>query len=113
MEITHQDIGDGVTLVSLQGRLDSTSSDMVKIFLQRLLAGGHSKLAVDLQHVPFIDSAGLVALVSGLRIAKENNSRLVLCAAQPQAQLVFRLTMLDRVISVHPTATEAKQSLAG
>lgn len=113
MEISHNDIGDNVVLVTLNGRLDATTSGDVKEFFQRLINNGSRKIVVDLQRVSFIDSSGLVALVSGLRMAKEKDGRLVLCAAQPQAQLVFRLTMLDRVISVHPTAIEAKQSLAG
>lgn len=112
MEISPDDIGDNVTLVTLNGRLDATTSGAVKEFLQRLINSGSRKIVVDLHQVPFIDSSGLVALVSGLRIAKEHDGRLALCAAQPQAQLVFRLTMLDRVIAVHPTVTEAKQSLA-
>jgi anti-anti-sigma factor len=111
MEISPKDIGDNVTLVTLNGRLDATTSSAVKEFLQRLINRGSRMIVVNLQNVPFIDSSGLVALVSGLRLAKENDGRLALCAAQSQAQLVFRLTMLDRVIPVHATTAEAKQSL--
>jgi anti-sigma B factor antagonist len=112
MEITHQELDNNVSLIRLNGRLDARTSLEVKAALQELLKDqGHRKIIIDLEEVPFIDSSGLAALVSGLRLARENKGDIVLSGAQSQAQIVFRLTMLDRIFAIHPTAEEARQSL--
>ncbi len=112
MKVSHQLLDRDITLVDLDGRLDARTCTDVKNSISQLLRDGHLKIIVNLEKVPFIDSAGLVALVSGLRMANETHGQMVLCGAQPQAQVVFRLTMLDRVFSIHPSQVEAQQSFA-
>jgi anti-anti-sigma factor len=98
--------------IDLDGRLDARNSADVKATLNSVLDNGYRKIIVNLEKVSFIDSAGLVALVSGLRSANEKHGQIVLCGAQSQAQVVFRLTMLDRVFSIHTSQLEARQSFA-
>jgi len=52
-----------------------------------------------------------LVLVSGLRLARKENGSIVLSGVQPQAQVVFQLTMLDRIFTIQPTVEEARQSL--
>ena len=111
MDISQQPLEEDIILVRLNGRLDARTSPNVRAFLQKLIDKEQLKIIVDLEQVPFIDSSGLAALVSGLRVAREKGGIIVLSGAQSQAQIVFRLTMLDRVFSIHPTYEEAKQSL--
>jgi len=111
MNISHQLLDKDITLVQLSGRLDARTSPLVRSTLQNLLENEQLKIVVDLQEVPFIDSSGLAALVSGLRMARAKGGNVALSGAQSQAQIVFRLTMLDRVFPIHPTFEEAKQSL--
>jgi anti-anti-sigma factor len=111
MEISHQVLEPDITLIQLEGRLDARSSERVKTILQELSETEQVKIIVDLQGVPFIDSSGLAALVSGLRAVREKGGIITLSGAQSQAQVVFRLTMLDRVFAIHPSYDEARQSL--
>ena len=111
MDILYQTFEGGVVLIRLNGRLDATTSPEVRETLQKLLESDQPKIVIDLQDVPFIDSSGLASLVSGLRMAREKGGIIALSGIQPQAQTVFRLTMLDRIFPIHPTYNEAKQSL--
>jgi anti-sigma B factor antagonist len=111
MEISQQGLDPDITLIQLNGRLDAISSERVKSALQLLADQDQAKIIIDLQGVPFIDSSGLAALVSGLRTVRERGGVIVLSGAQSQAQIVFRLTMLDRVFAIHPTYQEARRSL--
>ena len=111
MEISRQTVDADITLVHLNGRLDANTSPEVKSTLQELLEKGQLKIVVDLEKVSFIDSSGLAALVSGLRLAREKKGNIILSGPGSQAQIVFRLTMLDRIFKIHPTLDEAKQSL--
>ena len=111
MDILYQTLEGGVVLVRLNGRLDATTSPEVRETLQTLLEQDQPKIIIDLQAVPFIDSSGLASLVSGLRMAREKSGIIALSGIQPQAQTVFRLTMLDRIFPIRPTYHDAKQSL--
>lgn len=111
MEISCQALNANVVLIRLGGRLDATASLKVKSTLQDVVGKGYVNIIVDLAEVPFIDSSGLVALVSGVRLARENQGDIVLSGILPQVQTVFRLTMLDRIFAIHPTFEDARRSL--
>ena len=111
MKITCQTLEPDIMLAQLNGRLDAQTSSMVKARLQELAEDGLKKTIINLEQVSFIDSSGLVALVSGLRLARKENGSIVLSGVQPQAQVVFQLTTLDRVFTMCSTVEEARQSL--
>lgn len=111
MEIFSKIVGVDTVLIRLKGRLDAASGADVKATFQKFLQQGCSNIIVDFREVPFVDSSGLVALVSGLRLAREKKGQLVLSNILPQVQTVFRLTMLDRIFPIHPTSEDAKRSL--
>lgn len=53
-------------------------------------------LVVDMEKIEFLDSAGLIALVTAQRLAQDLNQRLVLCSVAPSIMILFELTQLDR-----------------
>ena len=111
MDISYQTLETDIVLIRLNGRLDAAASPNLQTALQSMMEKGYRKIIVDLEKVPFIDSSGLVALVSGLRLAREKKGEIFLSGIRPQAQAVFRLTMLDRIFPIHPTFDDAKRSL--
>ncbi|MBE9006038.1 STAS domain-containing protein [Fortiea sp. LEGE XX443] len=56
-----------------------------------------SILLVDLAGVESLDSAGLMALVSALKLAQNLGCSLRLCSASPAIKIIFELTQLDSV----------------
>ena len=67
-------------------------------------------MVVDLSGVPFIDSSGLAALVSGLKTFGGEADNLRLAAPQSQAKLLFELTMFDRVFKIFDSVASAQNS---
>jgi anti-sigma B factor antagonist len=59
-----------------------------------------STLVVDLGQVKFLDSTGLMALVSGLKLAEKLERRLRLCSISPAIKIIFELTQLDEIFEV-------------
>lgn len=55
---------------------------------------------IDLASVDFMDCSGLVALVTGLKAARQSGCRLVLCNVQAPVRIVFELTQLDEVFEI-------------
>ncbi|MGI2902422.1 STAS domain-containing protein [Tolypothrix sp. VBCCA 56010] len=59
-----------------------------------------SILVVDLAAVESLDSAGLMALVSALKLAQSLGRRFSLCAVSPAIKIIFELTQLDEVFEI-------------
>jgi anti-sigma B factor antagonist len=68
-------------------------------------------MVLDLGAVSFIDSSGLGALVSSLKSMGKNGD-LVICGAQSAVASMFKLTRMDKVFRMYPSAQEAASALA-
>jgi anti-sigma B factor antagonist len=98
---------DGITVVRLAGRLDMGSADLLKRRVASLVEDGHARVAVDLTEVSFIDSAGLGALISGLKSTRSAGGDLRIAAPNEQTRMVLSLTGMERVLPEHPDADSA------
>lgn len=112
MEITQQTINEEICVMSLDGTLNARSADQVKDAFREVAGKGIRQVILDLGEVPFIDSSGLAALVSGLKTLNENDGSLKLAALQSQADLLFKLTMFDKVFEIFSDVDTAAQSFA-
>lgn len=114
MDIQTKTLDESQNLVEvvLNGRLDIQSSEAVKTCLHNAIDTETMLILINLESVYFIDSAGLSALVSGLRVARENNKDIILAGLNKQAEMVFKLTMLDRIFVIHPTIESALASIS-
>ena len=108
MEISYNALGSDVYLVKLNGALNARSAEDAKQTFRDLSNKGANQVIVDLANVPFIDSSGLAALVSGLKTFGGDAQNLRLAAPQSQAKLLFELTMFDRVFHIYESVTEAQ-----
>ena len=59
-----------------------------------------SILVVDLAAVESLDSAGLMALVSVLKLAQSLGRRFSLCGVSQAIKIIFELTQLDEVFEI-------------
>lgn len=98
---------DGVAVLVAEGRINLVTATAVRREVQRVVDEGHTRLALDLSRVEFIDSSGLGALVSGLKTARTAGGDLRLVAASEQVAGVLRLTNLDRILRVFPGPDDA------
>ena len=57
---------DGIAVVVPQGRLNMVSARTLKDTLSELVAGGTTRIVVDMGETSFLDSSGLGALIGGL-----------------------------------------------
>ncbi len=112
MEITQRAVGEGTCVVTLEGTLNASSADQVKGVFTTLTDQGMRHVVIDLASVPFIDSSGLAALVSGLKTLNSHEGCLKLASLQSQADLLFKLTMFDKVFQVYPDVETALKSFS-
>jgi anti-sigma B factor antagonist len=112
MEITRRFVDEKTCVITLDGTLNARSSDQVKDTFREVVGRGIRHVALDLGKVPFIDSSGLAALVSGLKTLNEKDGSLKLASLQSQADLLFKLTMFDKVFEIFADVDSALQSFA-
>lgn len=99
-----------LVLIRLQGRLDSEGSANLQRQLSTIEPAQHTRWILDLSHVDFVDSAGLVALIAALNMATQNKCRLVLCNPHPSVRLILDITQLDQVFEIVDSHTEASKA---
>ena len=100
MELRTNELGD-CTVVAPVGSLDATSATTLRARLHELVDGGAARqVIVDMSEVPFVDSAGLSALVSTLKRARDQGGDIRLCGLVDAVRSVFEITRLHRVFDV-------------
>ncbi len=58
------------------------------------------RLVIDLSAVPFMDSAGLGALIGGIRRTRENNGEVAVACNRPTLTRLLHTTGFDRIVAV-------------
>jgi anti-sigma B factor antagonist len=108
IEVEHTD--GGITICRPVGELDAFT---VSQFRQTLaeLASSH-RLLIDMSGVPFVDSAGLGALIGGIRRARELGGDVAVACNRPTLTRLLRTTGFDRIVTVAETIEEAAAALA-
>lgn len=91
----------GATVVIATGRLNFPDVDGLRQQLNSLVRSGAVRLAVDLSGVESIDSAGVGALISGLKAARNGGGDLRLVEPSPPVATVLRLMNLDKRLVAH------------
>jgi anti-sigma B factor antagonist len=91
---------DEQTVVNLTGSIDAYNSPRLAQDLEQLIECGQAAIVVDLQHLQFIDSSGLGALVRGAKLARAAGGYLVLRAPKPAVRKVLHITGLDRIFEI-------------
>jgi anti-sigma B factor antagonist len=98
---------DSVSVLAMEGRLVFEDCQRVRETVKKLLTQGRRNILLDLEMVTYCDSAGLGCLASSFASVNNMEGTLKIAAPTPKVQEVLRLTRLDSVIEVHPTAGEA------
>ena len=87
-------------VLQAQKRLDLEGGKNLEQQLAGLVPQPQALWVIDLAKVEFMDSAGLVSLVTGLKAARNSACRLVLCNVQAPVRLVLELTQLNSVFEI-------------
>jgi anti-sigma B factor antagonist len=71
----------------------------------------HPRVIIDLSGVPFMDSAGLGALIGGIRKARDNDAKVVVACDRPALTRLLHTTGFDRIVPVTESYEEAVAAL--
>ena len=101
-----------VCLVTLSGRIDSTSASDVMAELTRLISSGEKSILVDLGAVLYLTSAAFRALLVATNEAERKAAKLALCNLAGHVRELFEMGGLLDVFAIHNSREEALKQLA-
>jgi anti-sigma B factor antagonist len=111
MILESENIGD-ITYVKVQiERLDAARCVSFKEEIKEMISKGGHSIVLDFSTVKFMDSSGLGAVVSVLKMLT-GKRELVLCGVKGMVLDLFKLTRMDRVFMMTETKEDAIQKLA-
>ncbi len=111
MELVEKTNGE-VTILELNGRLDSNTSKILEDKVMEVLGQGRKKLLMDFGDVDYINSTGLRVLLLALQQLKKNQGRLVLCSIKDYMKEVFEISGYTEIFPIFPDQGEGLKGFA-
>jgi anti-anti-sigma factor len=108
MQLTYDDLSDGIRAIKLTGRMDLEGAAAIDLQFTSLTATHRAFIVVDLTDVEFMASLGLATLVRNAKAARQREGKMVLFNPRPLVRQVLASTRIDQVISVHSDFDEAR-----
>jgi anti-sigma B factor antagonist len=109
LEIHFDQTEDGLTICRPVGELDAFTVSHFRQALAEMPA--NPRLLVDVSGVPFVDSAGLGALIGSIRRARELGGDVAVACNRATLTRLLRTTGFDRIVTVTDTVEEAAAAL--
>ena len=106
LTIEQEQTAEGYTICRPIGELDAFTVSQFRQSLAELAS--KPRLIIDMSGVPFVDSAGLGALIGGIRRARELGGDVVVSCNRPSLIRTLRTTGFDRIVTMTETVDEAK-----
>jgi anti-sigma B factor antagonist len=110
MNIVESKQGGAVVLKVEHKRLDASCAGEFRAALAAVVGRGVNRFVLDLSGVEFLDSTGLGALVSALKIAGQPGA-VVVAGARASVTTLFKLTRMDKVFRMFASNAEAAAAL--
>jgi anti-sigma B factor antagonist len=113
MEIAERTVSD-ITVLDLKGKMTLGEGDeLLKDKINSLLAAGKKKLVLNLEGVPYIDSAGLGEIVRTFTTVSRQGGSLKLLNLTKRIEDLLSITKLLTVFETFDTESEAIKSFSG
>ena len=92
-------------------RIDSTIAYEFKEKMSEFIARNNEFIILNISEVDFVDSSGLGAIVSSLKMLGGKGD-LVICGIKDTVMRMFKLTRMDKVFGIYDTEEEAITALS-
>jgi anti-sigma B factor antagonist len=108
--ITTTKLANAMVVTVTEKRLDAKIAVSFKDEMATLINAGETTVILDLAGVGFVDSSGLGAIVTSLKLIGRKGDLLV-SGVKDDVMTMFTLTRMDRVFQMFPTTEDALNSL--
>jgi anti-sigma B factor antagonist len=98
---------DGVSIIEIEGRLDTTNYAVLESKLMTMLDRGDVKIIVDCKNMEYISSSGLRVFLMALKKATLFKGRFVLSSLQQTILEIFEIAGFTSIFEIYKTREEA------
>ncbi len=106
MRLLAETWGDCLVIAVDEARIDAAAAVQFKDEVRRMVEAGEGRVVLDMERVDSIDSSGLGAIVAVMKMMGPGR-KLDIAAPSPKVRTVFRLTRMDRVLTIHDSRDAA------
>jgi anti-sigma B factor antagonist len=106
MELKPEKIGE-ITVVHVTGRIDGTSAEAFSREIRGIVSAGSRRLLLDFSAMPYINSAGLRAILVVAKMLKNPGDRCVLCSLSDEVRGIFELAGFTKILQIYPAVQDA------
>ena len=93
--------GSNLITIHPSGRITAiNANEFQRELAQKISDHSTTQCLIDMGQVEFLDSTGLMALVSALRLAETLGKCFFLCAIPAPVKIIFEVTQLDRAFHI-------------
>jgi anti-anti-sigma factor len=110
MKLSYED-HDAITVLKISGDLTADQVDAFRRSCQDRFEAGIQHVVLNMEHMSFIDSAGLEALLWILDAAAEHGGQLRLVRPDPIVSKILEISRLDKRFNIHDMIESAAKSL--
>ena len=105
--LINTDITQNVSIMSVKGRVDSSTAPELESALTNLLDSNRNKIVLNLKAVEYLSSAGLRALVKALKDAQRSGGDLRLASISEPIEVILRTVGMLQMFKLFSTSEEA------
>ena len=98
---------EGVTVIKIEGNLDTQTSTEAQEELDRIVEEGARKLLIDFAELAYISSAGLRVLLATAKKLGTDQGEMRMCNMNDVVREVFEVSGFSTIFKVFPTDSEA------
>jgi anti-sigma B factor antagonist len=106
------DRSEGCTFCRPVGELEAFTVSLFRQTVAELVSIAGLALILDLTGVTFVDSAGLGALIGGIRRVRECGGQVVVACPRRRLAELLHTTGLDRIVPIYGSAGDAAMAFA-
>ena len=110
MKLSYED-HDTITVLKISGDLTADQVDGFRRSCQERFEAGIQHVVLNMEHLTFIDSAGLEALLWILETTAEHGGQLRLIRPDSTVNKILEISRLDRRFNIHDSIESAAKSL--
>jgi anti-sigma B factor antagonist len=111
LSFDEREIAQGITLLSLKGRLDALTAPDLRPTIDSIVSGARRRVVCDLHDLETIDSSGVGAIVSLFKRSRMKGGDVKIARLRGQPKEIFRLLRLDRAFELFEEIEPAIQRL--
>jgi anti-sigma B factor antagonist len=102
-----------VSVLSITGNIDGSNFQQLVDKVDEMVQKGHTRLVLDFQGVPYLSSAGIVALQTILGRVTNQGGKLALTGVNSQIAQTFDIVGVTKSLKLYPDNASALASLGG